>query len=148
MKLKIGRLCLAMAISVVGLVSLPKISTAQEATPENLETSDAPSSLILYGSTRSRSQVVAWYLAELGIDYQAEAIDLGAGENEQPEYLAINPMGKLPALVDGDFSIWESGAILWYLAYKYDDMPSELTEQAQIVQWILFANSTLGNGLF
>ena len=57
-------------------------------------------------------------------------------------------MGKVPALVDGDFNIWESGAILWYLANKYGEMPSDLTVQSKTMQWILFANSTLANGLF
>jgi len=87
-------------------------------------------------------------LEELGISYQYQKLDLRAGENKQPEYLAINPIGKVPALVDDNFSIWESGAILWYLANKYGDMSSDVTTQSQTIQWILFANSTLANGLF
>lgn len=144
MKLKTWGLCLTVAIST----ALPTIIHAQEIEPQNIETTNSQSSLILYGGKRSRSQVVAWYLEELGIDYQDKELDLRAGENKQPEYLAINPMGKVPALVDGDFSIWESGAILWYLANKYGEMPSDLTIQSETMQWILFANSTLANGLF
>ncbi|NEO36899.1 MAG: glutathione S-transferase family protein [Moorea sp. SIOASIH] len=71
-----------------------------------------------------------------------------AGEHKQPEYLSINPMGKVPAIVDGDFKLWESGAILVYLANKYGEKPSSLEEQSEIVQWVLFANATLGLGLF
>ncbi|MEL6579964.1 MAG: glutathione S-transferase family protein [Cyanobacteria bacterium J06621_12] len=145
-KLKTWGLCLTVAILTV----IPAITTAQEIDSQEIEatTSQIESSLVLYGGERSRSQVVAWYLEELGISYQYKKLDLRAGENKQPEYLAINPMGKVPALVDGDFSIWESGAILWYLANKYEELPSDLTIQSETMQWILFANSTLGNGLF
>ncbi|MEM6612079.1 MAG: glutathione S-transferase family protein [Cyanobacteria bacterium P01_C01_bin.72] len=144
MKLKSWGLCLTIAISI----ALPKIVQAQEIEPQNIKATNSQSSLILYGGKRSRSQVVAWYLEELGIAYQDKKLDLGAGDNKQPEYLAINPMGKVPALVDGDFNIWESGAILWYLANKYGEMSSDLTVQSETMQWILFANSTLANGLF
>ncbi len=71
-----------------------------------------------------------------------------AGVHRQPEFLAINPMGKVPAIVDGDFVLWESGAILFYLAQKYGKMPPSLEEQAKINQWIIFANATLGPGIF
>lgn len=144
MKLKTWGLCLTVAILTV----IPTISQTQEIEPKNIEIINSQSSLILYGGKRSRSQVVAWYLEELGISYQYKILDISAGENKQPEYLAINPMGKVPALVDGDFSIWESGAILWYLANKYGEIVSDLTIQSETMQWILFANSTLANGLF
>jgi glutathione S-transferase len=57
-------------------------------------------------------------------------------------------MGKVPAIVDEDFKLWESGAILLYLAQKYDNMPTSLEQQAEISQWVLFANATLGPGIF
>ncbi|WP_445244822.1 glutathione S-transferase family protein [Microcoleus sp. OTE_8_concoct_300] len=66
----------------------------------------------------------------------------------QPEYLEINPIGKVPAIVDGDWKLWESGAILLYLAQKYGKMPDSLEQQAEIVQWVIFANATLGPGIF
>ncbi|ELS02302.1 glutathione S-transferase [Xenococcus sp. PCC 7305] len=144
MRIKAWELCLTVAISIL----MPTIAQTQEIDPQNIETTNSQLSLILYGGKRSRSQVVAWYLEELGIAYQDEKLDLRAGENKHPEYLAINPMGKVPALVDGDFNIWESGAILWYLANKYGEMPSDLIVQSETMQWILFANSTLANGLF
>ena len=145
-KLKTWGLCLTIAI----LTAIPIIVQAQEIQSPETEviTSQSESSLVLYGGERSRSQVVAWYLEELSISYQYKKLDLRAGENNQPEYLAINPMGKVPALVDGEFSIWESGARLWYLGNKYEDISSDLTIQSETMQWILFANSTLGNGLF
>jgi glutathione S-transferase len=66
----------------------------------------------------------------------------------QPEYLEINPIAKVPAIVDGDFKLWESGAILLYLAQKYGKMPWSLEQQAEIVQWVMFANASLGPGIF
>jgi len=104
--------------------------------------------LKLYGSDRSRASIVKWYLEELGIPYEFVKLDMQAGEHRQPEFLAINPMGKVPAIVDGDFQLWESGAILLYLAEKYDKMPPSVEERAKIAQWVLFANSSLATGIF
>ncbi|GAB4147622.1 MAG: glutathione S-transferase family protein [Cyanobacteria bacterium J069] len=79
-------------------------------------------------------------------------LDLQAGEQRQPAYLAINPFGKVPAIVeddfaDGNFALWESGAILLYLSDCHD---AELTaaQRAWVAQWVVFANSTLSTGLF
>ncbi|MEG4058482.1 MULTISPECIES: glutathione S-transferase family protein [unclassified Microcoleus] len=104
--------------------------------------------LKLYGGARSRASIVKWYLEEIGVPYEFVMLDMQAGEHLQPEYLEINPIGKVPAIVDGDFKLWESGAILLYLAQKYGKMPDNLEQQAQIVQWITFANATLGPGIF
>ena len=104
--------------------------------------------LKLYGGARTRASIVQWYLEELGVPYEFVMLDLSAGEHRQPAYLAINPIGKVPAIVDGDFQLWESGAILFYLAHKYGKIPSSPEEQAKINQWILFGNATLGPGIF
>lgn len=104
--------------------------------------------LKLYGGDRSRASIVHWYLEELGVPYEFVKLDMQAGEHRQSEFLAINPMGKVPAIVDGDFQLWESGAILLYLAEKYGKMPSSVEERAKIAQWVLFANSSLSTGIF
>lgn len=104
--------------------------------------------LKLYGGARSRASIVKWYLEELSVPYEFVQLDMQAGAHRQPEFLAINPMGKVPAIVDGDFKLWESGAILLYLAQKYGKMPATLEEQAQINQWVIFGNATLGPGIF
>ena len=70
------------------------------------------------------------------------------GAHLQTNFLAINPMGKLPALVDGSFKLWESGAILLYLSQKYGQFPEAVEQQAEISQWIFFANATFIPGLF
>ncbi len=105
--------------------------------------------LRLYGGPRTRSTMIQWYMAELNLPYEYVEVNLQAGDNLKPEYLAVNPMGKMPALTDGDLKLWESGAILLYLANKYDPKNSASPEeQAKIAQWVLFANATLALGLF
>lgn len=104
--------------------------------------------LKLYGGARSRASIVQWYLEELSIPYEFVLLDMTAGEHKAPEYLAINPIGKVPAIEDGDLKLWESGAILLYLAEKYDQPEVSLETRNIWSQWILFANSTLATGLF
>jgi glutathione S-transferase len=103
--------------------------------------------LKLYGGARSRASIVKWYLEELGLPYEFVLLDLQAGEHRQPEYLAINPFGKVPAIVDDGFALWESGAILLYLSDRHD---AALTaeQRAWVAQWVVFANATLSTGLF
>ena len=104
--------------------------------------------LKLYGSARSRASIIQWYLEELEVPYEFVLLDMQAGEHLQPEFLKINPMGKVPAIVDGDFQLWESGAILLYLVEKYGKISYSLEEKAIFSQWVLFANSSLGTGIF
>lgn len=104
--------------------------------------------LKLYGGARSRASIVQWYLEELEIPYEFVMLDMQAGEHRQPQYLAINPIGKVPAIVDGDLQLWESGAILLYLSEKYGKSAHSPEERAELAQWVLFANATLGPGIF
>ena len=104
--------------------------------------------LKLYGGVRTRASIVQWYLEELSIPYKFVLLDLEAGEHRQPEFLKINPMGKVPAIVDGNFQLWESGAILLYIAEKYGQIPDSLEIRGIFNQWVLFGNSTLATGLF
>jgi glutathione S-transferase len=104
--------------------------------------------LKLYGGVRSRAAIVRWYLEELRIPYEFVVIDLEAGEQKQPHFLAVNPFGKVPAIVDGDFKLWESGAILLYLSQKYDSIATTLEHQTQIAQWVLFTNATFKPGIY
>ncbi len=103
--------------------------------------------LKLYGGARSRASIVQWYLEEIGAEYEFVQLNMQGGEHKLPSYLAINPMGQVPALTDGDFKVWESGAILIYLAEKFGKMPDSLEGKAEIYQWVLFANSSLSMGL-
>ncbi|MBD2435263.1 glutathione S-transferase family protein [Nostoc sp. FACHB-110] len=104
--------------------------------------------LKLYGGAMSRASIVKWYLEELQIPYEFVQLDMQAGEHLKPEYLQINPMGKVPGIVDGNLQLWESGAILLYLNDKYGQTSLSLEQRAELYQWVLFANSTLAPGIF
>lgn len=107
--------------------------------------------LKLYGAARSRASIVQWWLEELGVPYEFVELDLQAGEQKQPDYLAINPFGKVPAIVDTvegqEIKLWESGAILLYVDRQYVADRSE-SQRAIDAQWVVFANASLGPGVF
>ncbi|HEY8516178.1 MAG TPA: glutathione S-transferase family protein [Candidatus Binatia bacterium] len=73
----------------------------------------------LYFNPHSRAVVAKWMLDECGADYELVTIDLQKREHKTPEFLAINPAGKIPALVDGEARLFENGAIVMYLADKF-----------------------------
>jgi glutathione S-transferase len=102
----------------------------------------------LYGGARSRASIVRWYLEELAIPYEFILLDMSAGEHLKPDFLKLNPFGKVPTIVDGNFALSESGAILLYLHQKYSGEILSVEQQAIIAQWTLFANSTLATGIF
>lgn len=73
----------------------------------------------LFYNPRSRAAVAKWMLDECGVDYEIVPIDFEKREHKSPEFLKINPAGKLPALVDGDSRIFENAAICLYLGDKF-----------------------------
>ena len=85
----------------------------------------------------------------LGRDYETVDIDIPGGEGRSPAYLAINPLGTVPALADGDIRLRDSHAILTYVASRYGDgawVPKEPAALARVVQWLSFAANELHNG--
>src|SRR5215469_18423846 len=100
----------------------------------------------LYEFAPTRSIRVRWTLQELGVDFEAITVDLLAGEHRSPEFLKINPAGKLPVLVDGEMVLTESIAIVLYLAEKYPEkklIPTELKQRAELMRWLLFTTTEL-----
>jgi glutathione S-transferase len=80
----------------------------------------------------------------LGLDCELKPIDLGRGEQLAREYLALNPSGKVPTLKEGDFVLWESNAILFYLAAKRPQSglwPSDLRGQADVLRWLAWESA-------
>ncbi len=105
----------------------------------------------LYEFPPTRSIRVRWTLQELGVGFEAVRISLLAGENKTPEFLKINPAGKLPALVDGNVVLTESIAIVLYLAEKYPEkhlIPTDRVMRAELYRWLLFATTELEQPLW
>jgi glutathione S-transferase len=105
----------------------------------------------LYGFGPTRSLRALWGLKELGLEFEFIPVNLQAGEHQRPEFLALNPAGKVPVLVDGDLVLTESAAIVLYLAEKYPDkklMPTKLEQRAQVYRWIMFAMTELEQPLW
>jgi glutathione S-transferase len=85
-------------------------------------------------------------LAEAGADYHYVAIDLASGEQRSPAFLALNPHGKVPVLVDGDFVLPESDAILWYIAESFPAanlLGPSIRDRARTLEWCAFTSTAL-----
>lgn len=105
----------------------------------------------LYEFGPTRSIRARWTLQELGIDFDAVSVNLMRREHGKPEFLAINPAGKVPVLADGDLVLTESAAIVLYLAEKYPDrglLPTDLRQRAEVNRWIMFAVTELEQPLW
>jgi GST-like protein len=87
-------------------------------------------------------------LEEIGLDYTVHKIDMGKLEQKRPEFLAMNPNGRIPVIVDrgnDDFVVFESGAILIYLAEKAGQLlPQEKKARSRVIQWLMFQMGGLG----
>ncbi|NOZ67383.1 MAG: glutathione S-transferase [Alphaproteobacteria bacterium] len=102
----------------------------------------------LYTAATPNGFKVSVALEEMGLDYTLHALDLGSGEQKQPDFLALNPNGRIPAIVDRDnedLAIFESGAILIYLAEKTGMlMPSDTKGRMDVMQWLMFQMGGVG----
>jgi len=80
-------------------------------------------------------------LFESGAKWLEHPVDPRAAQNREADYLALNPMGKMPVLRDGSFSLWESNAINWYVAEKYPEsnlLPKSAAGRASVQRWLYF----------
>ncbi len=96
---------------------------------------------LYYGRVSGNSARSVFGLLESGAPFTPRLIDTSAGENRASDYLAVNPMGKIPALVDGTFGLWESNAINWYVAEKHPAaglLPSTIEGRAAVQRWLFF----------
>lgn len=100
--------------------------------------------LKIYGIAASRAFRVLWTAKEIGVPYEHVLIGFD-GSNKTPEYLKVNPQGKVPTIQDGGFTLWESLAITIYLAKKYGKglAPATLEDEARTLQWSFFAGTEL-----
>src|SRR5262245_1169653 len=100
----------------------------------------------LYEFGPTRSIRARWTLQELGVDFESVTVNLIAGDHRRPEFLALNPAGKLPVLVDGDLVLTESVAIPLYLGEKYPKkgfVPMDVAQRAELNRWLLFTATEL-----
>jgi glutathione S-transferase len=107
-------------------------------------------SIVLFHHPFSRAANVVWMLEEVGVDYELRFVDIMKGAQKSPELLAMNPMGKLPTLKDGDTVVTESAAIGLYLAdrYAYGRLAPRVDDPARgtYLRWSLFAPSVIEPG--
>ncbi len=102
----------------------------------------------LYTWTTPNGRKVSIALEEMGLPYTVHPVPIRTGMQKEPPFLAINPNGRIPAIVDraaGDFAVFESGAILIYLAEKSSlFMPSETKARSVVIQWLMWQMGGLG----
>ena len=104
--------------------------------------------ITLHTAATPNGHKVSIALEELGLPYELRVLDLAAGEQKRPEFLALNPNGRIPAIVDhgaDDFAVFESGAILIYLAEKTGRlMPRDAQGRSRVIQWLMFQMGGIG----
>jgi glutathione S-transferase len=104
--------------------------------------------LKLFYNPQSRATMTHWLLEELGVEYELVRVEYEDGSMRTPEFLAISPLGKIPALVDGDVSVSDTPAIAIYLADKYKtpvDMAPGLDDprRADYLRWLIFQGTAI-----
>lgn len=93
----------------------------------------------LYHFPSPNPQKITFALHELGLECEIVPVDLSKGEQRKPEFLALNPFGRVPVLVDGDQKLWESHAILAYLGDKTGKLwPTTAAGRADALRWLFF----------
>jgi glutathione S-transferase len=106
--------------------------------------------LKIYGIARTRAFRALWMAKELGLDYEHDPVEIGDAGARTPEFLAINPNGRLPVIVDDGFVLFESLAITLYLAKKHSMgrlYPGTLEGEARAWQWSLWAVTEVDRGV-
>jgi glutathione S-transferase/GST-like protein len=102
----------------------------------------------LYTAATPNGWKVSILLEELGLPYEVHVLDLGSGAQKEPWFTAINPNGRIPAIVDReaeDFAVFESGAIMVYLAEKTGRLiPSDRKGRSLVIQWLMFQMGGIG----
>lgn len=94
-----------------------------------------------YGKVSGNSSRAAFGLYEAGAQFAPHRVDTHGRENRSAGYLAVNPMGKVPALIDGTARLWESNAINWYAAEKHPRaqlIPASIEGRASVQRWLFF----------
>ena len=100
--------------------------------------------LKLYYSLAPNPMKVALFLEEAGLPYEAIPVDTRKGEQHAPDFLALNPNAKVPVIVDGDTTVFDSSAILLYLADKTGQFLPDAGLRGEMLSWLMFTASGIG----
>ena len=102
----------------------------------------------LYTASTPNGWKASVALEEMEIPYEVHALNLMEGDQKQPEFLALNPNGRIPAIVDREadnLAVFESGAIMIYLAEKCGKfLPTDVKGRSQVLQWLMFQMGGVG----
>jgi glutathione S-transferase len=106
--------------------------------------------ITLYYATQSRAIRALWMLEEIGQPYRRVKVDIRAKDHPRPDFLKISPLGKVPAIVDGETSVAESGAVLLYLTERFPEAdlapPPGDPSRGRFLQWLFFAVANIEAG--
>ena len=109
-------------------------------------------SLTFYRAPMSTATLTEIVLAELGVPHETVTLDIQKGDTKKPEYLALNPNGKVPAIVHDGTAIWESAAITMYLGEMFGVekklYPAPGPKRGEAMKWIVWTNVTMGDAVY
>ena len=99
----------------------------------------------LYTAPTPNGWKISIALEEMGLPYEVKVVDFASNEQKSPWYVKLNPNGRIPTLVDDGFALFESGAILIYLAEKTGRfLPHDVQGRSRVIQWLMFQMSAVG----
>jgi GST-like protein len=102
-------------------------------------------SITLYTAPTPNGWKISIALEEMGLPYEVRVIDFASNEQKSDWYVKINPNGRIPSLIDDGFELFESGAILIYLAEKTGKfLPKDTQDRSRVIQWLMFQMSGVG----
>jgi GST-like protein len=130
--------------------SRPRLAASRREVDSARQADERSGMIDLYTAPTPNGHKASITLEELGLPYEVHLVNLLAGDQKDPGYLAINPNGRIPTIVDrdeGDFAVFESGAIMLYLAEKAGDgrlLPRDPAGRSRVLQWLMFQMAGVG----
>jgi glutathione S-transferase len=119
--------------------------------PERKPLQERPMSLVFYYAPMSTASITELVLEELGVPHDKVKLDIQKGDTKKPEYLAVNPNGKVPCVVHDGTPLWESAALTMYLGEVFGVerglYPAPGTKRGVAMQWIVWTNVSLGDAV-
>jgi glutathione S-transferase len=118
----------------------------------SLSTKETPMSLVFYFAPQSTATITTLVLEELGTPCERVKLDFQKGDTKKPEFLKVNPNGRVPTLVHDGVAIWESAAITIYLGETFGDKaklwPAPGPKRGEAMKWVVWTNVSLGEAVY